>query len=756
MTKKIKLVILSMVICIASFAQKGYRNPAATYCETLGYKYSVQTDKQGNEVGMCTLPSGQTVNAWDFYKGKVAKEYSYAAKKGYNIETVTEKIDGYVTEYAVCTRDVKGLKERVTLNELMEKNGDKMELATRGPEKDIYEVAKYNPNFTASKANPASFDWRNYNGHSYIGPVRDQGSCGSCYSFGANACAEGTYNFATGKYDSNTADFSESYIIYCLSAMPAYKGHFGGTCAKGADYSYSELQALCDVGVVNESVFPYLDQDQTCPSAASTASKTKFSAWYRVPCSNIEAIKTAIMTYGVVDAAVDATATSWNNYSGGIYSDTKTACNGSPCENTTTDHAIALVGWGHDATAGDYWILRNSWGSSWGESGYMRVAVTSCRVACSVCYLVYTPSAPDTQAPTAPTNLASSNITSSGCSLSWTASTDNVAVTGYDVYKNGSFLANTTTTSYNVTGLTAATAYSFYVKAKDAAGNASAASNTVNVTTLNGGSGTTVTIGTGTSTQGYPINCYYGYERSASIYTAAEVGTTGSISIVEWYPTVATTYNVPVKIYIKQTTASTITATTWANSISGATLVYSGTMAGTTANTWKTFTLTTPFSFTGGTNNLMVLVETNYGGTGAGSSTGPAVRYTSATSKHMYIRADNSAPTGNGTVTSYRPNIRLTISGGVATPKASNDLDLNVDESISAYPNPTTGIITIKSEGSIRSIDVYSITGAKIYSKSNINDNASKEIDLSNSNSGVYIIIVNDGFKNHTLKVTKR
>lgn len=91
----------------------------------------------------------------------------------------------------------------------------------------------------------------------------------------------------------------------------------------------------------------------------------------------------------------------------------------------------------------------------------------------------------DTQAPTAPANLASSNVTSTGATLSWTASTDNIGVTGYDIYKNGTLLTTVTSTSYNVTGLTAATTYSFYVKAKDAAGNISAASNTVNVTTTN-------------------------------------------------------------------------------------------------------------------------------------------------------------------------------------------------------------------------------------------------------------------------------
>jgi len=89
----------------------------------------------------------------------------------------------------------------------------------------------------------------------------------------------------------------------------------------------------------------------------------------------------------------------------------------------------------------------------------------------------------DTEAPTAPASLAYSNITTSSVDLSWNASTDNVGVTGYDVYRNSTYLATTINTNYSVSGLTASTSYTFYVKAKDAAGNVSNASNTVNVTT---------------------------------------------------------------------------------------------------------------------------------------------------------------------------------------------------------------------------------------------------------------------------------
>ena len=91
--------------------------------------------------------------------------------------------------------------------------------------------------------------------------------------------------------------------------------------------------------------------------------------------------------------------------------------------------------------------------------------------------------APDTIAPIAPT-LSASGTTSSSTNLAWSGATDNVGVTSYDVFRNGSFLASTASTTLAVTGLAASTAYTFYVIAKDAAGNASLASNTVAITTL--------------------------------------------------------------------------------------------------------------------------------------------------------------------------------------------------------------------------------------------------------------------------------
>ncbi|HNX98628.1 MAG TPA: C1 family peptidase, partial [Candidatus Aminicenantes bacterium] len=231
------------------------------------------------------------------------------------------------------------------------------------------------------QALPSHFDWRDVGGHSYIGAVRNQGNCGSNYAFAACAAAESVYNFAHGLTDGACADFSESYILWCLGCRSSYYEHFYG--CDGADSSYSELQALVDVGVPNEAAYPYVVTDpQGCTHEADP--RVRMAGWYRIPCGDVEAIKTAIVTYGAVVASV-LTTDAFDAYSGGIYEDTNTACSGSPCEYTPTDHGMALVGW--DDTEGVFY-LRNCWGTGWGENGYMRIKYTSAAVACAVCYFV--------------------------------------------------------------------------------------------------------------------------------------------------------------------------------------------------------------------------------------------------------------------------------------------------------------------------------------------------------------------------------
>jgi hypothetical protein len=180
-----------------------------------------------------------------------------------------------------------------------------------------------------------------------------------------------------------------------------------------------------------------------------------------------------------------------------------------------------------------------------------------------------------------------------------------------------------------------------------------------------------VTIGTGTSTQRYPFSMWYGYTRSAALYLGSEIGVSGNITDLGWYiATLTNAANGPVKIYLKTSSATILTADLWSNMISGATLLYDQS-ATFVAGDWQTFNLSSSFSYSN-SDNLLVLVETNYGGTGwSGDYTGKQIRYTTATSQHEYWQTDNTPPTGNGTVTSDRPNIQITISTG---PPPTNDV----------------------------------------------------------------------------------
>ena len=187
---------------------------------------------------------------------------------------------------------------------------------------------------------------------------------------------------------------------------------------------------------------------------------------------------------------------------------------------------------------------------------------------------------PDTQAPTAPTNLAASGTTATTTNLTWTASTDNVGVTGYDVYQGATFLTTVATTSYAVTGLTASTAYTFSVKARDAAGNVSASSNVVNVTTLtpdtqaptaptnltaSGTTSTTTNLTWTASTDNVGVTGYDVYQGATLKATVA----TTSYAVTGLTPSTAYTFSVQAKDAAGNVSASSniVNVTTLVNTI---------------------------------------------------------------------------------------------------------------------------------------------------------------------------------------------
>ena len=165
---------------------------------------------------------------------------------------------------------------------------------------------------------------------------------------------------------------------------------------------------------------------------------------------------------------------------------------------------------------------------------------------------------PDTTAPTAPT-LSASGTTTTTTNLSWSGASDNVAVTGYNVYRGGVLLGSTTTaTTYAVTGLTASTSYTFTVRAKDAAGNVSVDSNTVNVTTLTNTVTYCTSLGSSTAderigrvqfgTINNPSTGTAGYENFTALSTNAVRGSANTITITPTWT--GTVYNEGYAVFI--------------------------------------------------------------------------------------------------------------------------------------------------------------------------------------------------------------
>lgn len=259
----------------------------------------------------------------------------------------------------------------------------------------------------------------------------------------------------------------------------------------------------------------------------------------------------------------------------------------------------------------------------------------------------------DTIAPTAPT-LAASGTTQTTTNLSWSGATDNVAVTAYDVYKDGVFFGSTTSSTFAVSGLTASTTYSFTVKAKDAAGNASVASNTVSVTTLApvvdttaptaptlSASGTTLTA-TNLSWSGATDNvAVTGYD----VYKdGALLGSTATTTYAVSGLTASTTYAFTVKakdaagnISVASNTVSVTTLTPDTTAPTAPTLSASGTTSTTTNLSW-----------TGATDNIAVTGYNVYRGTTLLGSTTTATTYavtglTASTAYTFYVQAKDAA-----------------------------------------------------------------------------------------------------------------
>ena len=212
--------------------------------------------------------------------------------------------------------------------------------------------------FAAVDAIPSEIDWRT---RAAVNPVQDQRQCGSCWAFSAVGALESRFQIKTGPL----VKLSEQQLVDCDNA----DGNMG---CNGGDM-YLAFKYIAANGIETEQNYPYKGVDQNCAYDKSKAQVKNIGQAYVAP-NNAEALKTAIAD-GPVSVAIEADTFVFQFYSGGIL-------NSKAC-GTNLDHGVVAVG--YVATdANPYYIVRNSWGASWGVKGYINIAIKDGQGICGI------------------------------------------------------------------------------------------------------------------------------------------------------------------------------------------------------------------------------------------------------------------------------------------------------------------------------------------------------------------------------------
>ncbi|CAC9975006.1 endonuclease [Flavobacterium panici] len=325
----------------------------------------------------------------------------------------------------------------------------------------------------------------------------------------------------------------------------------------------------------------------------------------------------------------------------------------------------------------------------------------------------------DTQAPTTPTSLASTSKTATSISLSWTASTDNVAVTGYDVYANSAYKTTVSSTTATITGLTASTTYSIYVKAKDAAGNASASSNTISVTTNSSG--------TGTATDLLFSEYIEGSGNNKALEIANNTGSSVSLSAytIKKQTNGAGSWSTGLALSGTLTTGSKFVIVN--SSISSSCFSPSSANISTTA---------TELTFNGNDavglfkNGVLIdIIGTFNGGTANFAIDVTLRRKSTVTSPSTTFNLSSQWD-------SFSQDTCNNLASKIAKPIEEGVVELS--DEIVVFPNPSDGIfnIVLDNSDSPYSIEILSFSGQKVFEKQNATDSV---ISVSHLSSGIYI-----------------
>ena len=211
----------------------------------------------------------------------------------------------------------------------------------------INEDNNYNEYEYNNELIPEEYDWRNKN---KVSSVKNQGDCGSCWSFSATGAVESIWAI-------------KNNILYNLSEQELVDCSFKNNGCNGGSMDYA-FEYIINNGLCINNSYPYVGNQNTCnkDNCQSVISLSNYSDIE----SNDEKLLKRIVYYQPVSVAIQANKRSFQLYKKGIYSDLQCG--------TELDHGVLLVGYGYDNNYNmKYWIIKNSWGSEWGENGYIRI-----------------------------------------------------------------------------------------------------------------------------------------------------------------------------------------------------------------------------------------------------------------------------------------------------------------------------------------------------------------------------------------------
>jgi len=208
---------------------------------------------------------------------------------------------------------------------------------------------------------PSAFDWRNNGAVTY---VKNQGQCGSCWSFSTTGNIEGQWAIA----GHGLVAVSEQELVSCDYTNNACNG---GIMDNAFEWLISTQNGL----ITAETTFPYVSGGGYVPPCPASAPGAAQIGTYLNIARDEPTMASWLASYGPISIGVDAT--SWQTYGGGVLTD---------CQAVQMDHGVLIVGY-DIAASPPFWIIKNSWGPAWGEAGYIRIeyGVNECLVATTPC-----------------------------------------------------------------------------------------------------------------------------------------------------------------------------------------------------------------------------------------------------------------------------------------------------------------------------------------------------------------------------------